>query len=207
QASLLIGDGQPLVPPGLPAFTLGADLPDDEHTATFNQLAADIAQSSYTDVSPPSLELEMSGPDFAVWNAGVEISDFVLHAEFASKAPTDDWVFAIEFRSVDSVSQYLWISSDATFSTFDVEGTLDRTPSSIDLIVVGEDGYVALDGQLLAVLDLADWLVAGDIVFAAVSADQPAGSTTTLSVERLSILDIKGGISFLHLPPLTSPTL
>jgi hypothetical protein len=102
-----------------------------------------------------------------------------------------DWDFTIEFRSVNSVAQFLFVGGDAVFAAPGVDGILTGTPASIDLVAIGGTGYVAFDGELVAVLDLSDVTSPGDVVLSAVNPNQADGGSL-LQVVNLTIYPLNG---------------
>lgn len=178
-----------LVAPLTNGSTARAQL-DDEATFTdlwtrattldpiFGPQDGDLAANSAASVSSP------------IALAHVSVQDFAVHAEF--DPPTDEgaiWSVGIHFRLGQEPHFRFYISSSNRWWLLNgagreiISGELDKahadpegTPT-IDLVAVGNTGYVAVNGVFLSKLDLSDLVATGDISVAATST---ATSTATL---------------------------
>jgi hypothetical protein len=119
---------------------------------------------------------------------GQELLDFVATTSFT--VPEGDWSAGYAFRQVDGLGGILQISSNGawllTNGTEQVRAaglveSLNTDPGSentIELIAAGETGYLTVNGEFAAQLDLSIWLNAGSLSVIGTS----AGDGTPLEV-------------------------
>ncbi len=132
--------------------------------AAADQLRGQAAESE------PVFGPESGSTDLAT---GQELLDFVAATSFT--VPDDDWSAGFAFRQVDGLGGILQISSNGawllTHGTEQVRAAgivenLNTDPDSentIELIAAGETGYLTVNGEFAAQLDLSMWPDAGSL--------------------------------------------
>lgn len=150
--------------------------------ATFDRsgLAAAADQlRAQTGGEAPAFGPESGQTDLAT---GLEVADFVASASFV--VPGEGaWSAGYAFRQRDDTSALLIVSSNGawmlTAGTEQVRaaGLVDSVntgggeENAIELIAVGETGYLTVNGAFIAQLDLSTWPDAGDLSFIGAVAD------------------------------------
>lgn len=160
-------------PTGVPAVSQAATFDRSGLAAAADQLRAQ-ASAQQPLFGPESGQTDL--------DTGQQLADFVATASF--KAPeSGNWSAGFAFRQTGDNSALLLVSSDGawmlTAGTEQVRAagvvdTLDTTPgntNTIELIATGDTGYLTVDGQFVAQLDLSIWPDAGNLTIIGTIAD------------------------------------
>lgn len=153
-----------------------ADEPVDDATA-FDE-AVDSTRSLPILVGPIEGELELQPDSLAFANADVDVSDFILQVEFINpySATEGIWDYGVVFRFGEADEHYRlilvstgeWYLSPGPNEPI-ASGVVEdiRTGggqrNSITLVVMGDKGYLGVNGDFVSALDLSDISQSGDI--------------------------------------------
>ena len=153
--------------------------------ASWAQTSSDVfaealaAQAVSTPLAGPNtLDLEQTAGVLTVYKAGLDISDFVAHAEFLNPDVVDGvgWDYGFQFRTTGNNEDFrVFVTSDgmwnfsigtATPSQSAVAPGFDTTPgvvNSLDLVVNGTEAIFGVNGQLAGTVQLPEDPATGDI--------------------------------------------
>lgn len=160
-------------PTGVPAVSQAATFDRSGLAAAADQLRAQ-ASAQQPLFGPESGQTDL--------DTGQQLADFVATASFTAPE-SESWSAGFAFRQTGDNSALLLVSSDGawmlTAGTEQVRAagvvdTLDTTPgntNTIELIATGDTGYLTVDGQFVAQLDLSIWPDAGNLTIIGTIAD------------------------------------
>ncbi|MDQ3226651.1 MAG: hypothetical protein M3Q50_08485 [Chloroflexota bacterium] len=137
----------------------------------------DLARSGASVSGPLAGEIPMETGTVNPISAGVRLRDFLAHAQFTNPYPTDEkaWDIGFGFRDGGDAELRLSISSDGEWFLSRgprfILGSGPVTPldtsaggsNEVDLVGLGDIGYLAVNGDYVATLDLAASPSLGDI--------------------------------------------
>jgi hypothetical protein len=189
QAGLRVVPEKAVSPPGLPDLSGVVSQPREEDISNFTQLRLTTEQPA--DIGGYPLTLELDQPSESWWAAGVSLVDVWVRVELPeAPAPgSSSWQFQIEYRAAGAGSDHVVVDSTGAWDAGQVNGTLDQVPSTIDLVALGETGYLAFDGTLVAMLNISTWMQPGDILLSAVS-DAGIAAEATFEIADVSVWDM-----------------
>ncbi len=182
------------------ALAASAQITDPQGGGEFAQI---LGQSSSL---PPVFGPASADLPFEAWEdcpectmaAGVSLSDIHVHLEFDLLDPSLPGGFFLAIRQADQ--QALDVLSPnfvtAMGSTWLVGGSpveVTGLPSSVDVIAIGGQGYLGLDGQFVTSFDLTQVQGPGDVVLTAGVLVDYSGST--LGVKNFTVWDLSAGQS------------
>lgn len=166
---------EPIAEPTEPPVSQAAMFDRAGLAAAADQLRAQTAESE------PVFGPESGATDLAT---GQELLDFLASTAFT--VPEGDWSAGYAFRQIDGLGGILLISSNGawllTHGTEQVRAAgvvenLNTDPGSvntIELIAAGETGYLTVNGEFAAQLDLSIWAEAGSLSVIGTVADEGA---------------------------------
>lgn len=127
---------------------------------------------------PNALDLEQATGVLTVYKAGLDVADFVAHAEFMNPEVVDGtgWDYGFQFRTTGNNEDFrVFVTSDgmwnfsigtATPSQSAVAPVFDTTPgvvNALDLVVNGSQAIFGVNGQLAGTVLLPEEPVSGDV--------------------------------------------
>lgn len=127
---------------------------------------------------PNALDLEQATGVLTVYKAGLDVADFVAHAEFVNPEVIDGvgWDYGFQFRTTGNNEDFrVFVTSDgmwnfsigtATPSQSAVAPGIDTTPgvaNALDLVVSGSRAYFGVNGQLAGTVQLPEEPATGDV--------------------------------------------
>jgi hypothetical protein len=189
QAGLQIVPEKAVSPPGLPDLSGVVSQPREEDISNFTQLSLTTQQPADAGGFPVNLQLDQ--PSESWWAAGVNLLDVWVRVELpeAPTAGASSWQFQVEYRAAGYGSDHVVVDSSGAWDAGQVNGTLGQAPTTIDLVALGETGYLAFDGTLVAMLNISTWMQPGDILLSAVS-DAGVAAQATFEVANVSVWDM-----------------
>jgi len=158
------------------------EVPVVSQAATFDRSGLAAAADQLR--AQASAQQPLFGPDSGQTDldTGQQVADFVVTASFTAPE-SGSWSAGYAFRQTADNSALLLVSSDGawmlTAGTEQVRAAgvvdqLDTTPgnaNTIELIATGDTGYLTVDGEFVAQLDLSIWPDAGNLSIIGTIAD------------------------------------
>lgn len=166
---------------GLVLAVLLALLPMSSRAQTSGELFAEALAAEAAGVplaGPNALDLEQAAGVLTVYKAGLDIADFVAHAEFVNPDVVDGvgWDYGFQFRTTGNNEDFrVFVTSDgmwnfsigtATPSQSAVAPGFDTTPgvaNALDLVVSGSQAIFGVNGQLAGTVVLPEEPATGDV--------------------------------------------
>lgn len=166
---------------GLMLALLLALLPLGSMAQTSSEVFAEALATEATGVplaGPNALDLEQAAGVLTVYKAGLNVADFVAHAEFVNPEIVDGtgWDYGFQFHTTGNNEDFrVFVTSDgmwnfsigtATPSQSAVAPGFDTTPgvvNALDLVVSGSRAYFGVNGQLAGTVQLPEEPAAGDV--------------------------------------------
>ncbi len=182
------------------------EVPDDPEEALDFYL--DLTDSLEIVYGPESGQLDHEADSISYANANLDITDFVLHAEFTNPyaASTADWDMGVLFRVGDEPPHLRLIigSTGDWFLTPSVDdpiqqGTVENLKvrngqtNAIDVVVVGDVGYFAVNGQFVEELDVSSVSGSGDVAIATSFFEGSFREGASTEYEDYVIWEVTGG--------------
>jgi hypothetical protein len=189
--------------------------PAGEQVLTQARAAANGAQPM---IQPASVSVATTASDqnLSLQSAGVKVDNFYLKLTpvVPDNAATQPWDIGIGFRDTGQNSQYrLTIASDGTWyfsqgtdpalqaGAFTGLKTDPKATNEVEVAASGNTGALAINGNLVATLDLKGGFGTGDIWLASGLYSVDAGTTpTTIQINDVMIWDLGGAA-----PAATTP--
>ncbi|MDQ2653494.1 MAG: hypothetical protein M3Z20_10700, partial [Chloroflexota bacterium] len=166
---------------GLVLALLLAMMPMQSMAQTSSEVFAEALASEAVSAplaGPNALDLEQAAGVLTVYKAGLDVTDFVAHAEFVNPEVVEGvgWDYGFQFRTTGNNEDFrLFVTSDgmwnfsigtATPSQSAVAPGFDSTPgvvNALDLVVSGSQAIFGVNGQLAGTVMLPEEPVSGDV--------------------------------------------
>jgi hypothetical protein len=166
---------------GLVLALLLAMIPMQSMAQTSSEVFAESLASQAASAplaGPNALDLEQATGVLTVYKAGLDVADFVAHAEFVNPEVVEGvgWDYGFQFRTTGNNEDFrLFVTSDgmwnfsigtATPSQSAVAPGFDTTPgvvNALDLVVSGSQAIFGVNGQLAGTVMLPAEPASGDV--------------------------------------------
>jgi hypothetical protein len=166
---------------GLILALLLAMMPMSGYAQSSSEVFAEALASELVNpplAGPNALELEQTAGVLTVYKAGLDVADFVAHAEFTNPEVVDGvgWDYGFQFRTTGNNDDFrVFVTSDGMWN-FSVGATtpsqsavvpgFDSSPgviNTLDLVVSDSQALFGVNGQLVGIIKLPEEPVTGDV--------------------------------------------
>ena len=158
-----------------------AVMPTAGHAQTNGEVFAEALASELVNAplaGPNALDLEQTAGVLTVYKAGLDVADFVAHAEFVNPEVVEGvgWDYGFQFRTTGNNDDFrVFVTSDGMWN-FSIGATtpsqsavapgFDTTPgvvNALDLVVRDSQALFGVNGQLAGMVQLPEEPATGDV--------------------------------------------